>query len=109
IPLVGARAAKLIAAHFGTIDNIMAADEEEFLKIDEIGEKIAQSIRNYFNEEQNIELIEKFKRAGVLLEYRDGRIETQNLEDLTFVVTGTLKDYKRNEIKEIIEKRGGRV
>ncbi len=109
IPLVGARAAKLIAAHFGTIDNIMAADEEEFLKIDEIGEKIAQSIRNYFNEEQNIELIEKFKKAGVLLEYRDGRIETQNLEGLTFVVTGTLKDYKRNEIKEIIEKRGGRV
>lgn len=109
IPLVGARAAKLIADHFGTIDNIIVAHEEEFLKIDEIGEKIAQSIREYFNEEQNIELIKKFKRAGVVLEYIREETSEQNLEGLTFVVTGTLKGYNRNEIKAVIEERGGRV
>lgn len=109
IPLVGARAAKLIAEHFQSIDKIMKADKEAFLEIDEIGEKIAQSITGYFREEQNIELIRKFRYADIQLEYEKAKSIVQNLRGLTFVVTGTLEGYKRDEIKDLIEERGGRV
>lgn len=109
IPLVGVRAAKLIANHFQTIDKIMGAKTEDFLKIDEIGEKIAQSVMSYFNEEQNIDLIERFKKEGILLEIQKGETAKKSLEGLRFVVTGTLKGYTRNEIKTVIEDRGGRV
>lgn len=109
IPLVGVRAAKLIANHFQTIDRVMDAKIENFLQIDEIGEKIAQSVIGYFSEEQNIDLIGQFRNAGLLLEVQEEPVIKKNLEGLRFVVTGTLEGYNRNEIKAVIEDRGGRV
>ncbi|NLO82204.1 MAG: NAD-dependent DNA ligase LigA [Clostridiales bacterium] len=109
IRLVGLRAAQLIAQHFGSIDNIMKAKKEEFLEIDEIGEKIAESVVAFFNEEQNIRMIEKLKKANVLLQQEAANTRVNLLEGKTFVLTGTLAGYTRTEASRLIEERGGRV
>ncbi|MFY9177539.1 MAG: NAD-dependent DNA ligase LigA [Caldicoprobacterales bacterium] len=115
IRMVGVRAAHLIAEKFGHIDRIIGAKEEEFLAIDEIGEKIAQSITAFFKEGQNLKLIDKLRKAGVNLQQRSVLLnqEEQRLEHpwkgKSFVLTGTLSDYTRSQAKALIEERGGRV
>ncbi|NLX71671.1 MAG: NAD-dependent DNA ligase LigA [Clostridiales bacterium] len=109
IRLVGLRAAQLIAQHFGHIDRIIRAGKEEFLEINEIGEKIAESVVAFFNEEKNIELIKKLKKANVLLEQPVQNVHDNQLEGKTFVLTGTLAQYTRSEASRLIEERGGRV
>jgi DNA ligase (NAD+) len=109
IPLVGARAAQLIAQHFGHIDRIMRAKKEDFLEIEEIGNKIAESIVAFFNEEQNVRIIEKLKAAGVLMEQPGSSLRDESLKGLTFVLTGTLSSYTREEATRLIEERGGKV
>ncbi|MFO7154665.1 MAG: NAD-dependent DNA ligase LigA [Caldicoprobacter oshimai] len=109
IPLVGARAAQLIAQHFGHIDRIMKAKKEEFLEIEEIGNKIAESIVAFFKEEQNVRIIEKLKAAGVLMEQPGLSLRDESLKGLTFVLTGTLSSYTREEATRLIEERGGKV
>lgn len=111
IRLVGSRAAQLIAHHFKSLDKIMEAKEEDFLEIHEIGGKIAESIVAFFKEEQNIELVEKLKKAGVNTELKVKQEPEQylSLEGKTFVLTGTLAEFTRDEAKFEIEQRGGRV
>ncbi len=108
IRLIGAKGAKSIAAHFGNIDNIMSATVEELLQIDDVGEKMAESIVHYFNEPETRELIEKMKAAGVNMV-----AEKQNIGDKlsgkTFVLTGTLPSLKRTDAQKIIEENGGKV
>jgi len=109
IPLVGARAAQLIAQHFGHIDGIMRAKKEDLLEIEEIGNKIAESIVAFFNEEQNVRIVEKLKAAGVLVEQPGLSLHDESLKGLTFVLTGTLSGYTRDEATRLIEERGGKV
>lgn len=115
IRMVGVRAAHLIAERFGHIDKIIEAQEEDFLTIDEIGEKIAQSITAFFKEEQNLKLIDKLRKAGVNLQQRsalsdqEGQKTEHPWKGKTFVLTGTLSDYTRSQAKAFIEERGGRV
>ena len=115
IRLVGVRAAHLIAEKFKTLDSLMGAREEDFLEIDEIGVKIAQSIVEFFKEQQNLNLIEKLRNAGVnfkqrsILSSQDMEGTKKQWQDKTFVLTGTLKDYTRSQAKALIEERGGRV
>lgn len=115
IRMVGVRAAHLIAERFGHIDKIIEAQEEDFLTIDEIGEKIAQSITAFFKEEQNLKLIDKLRKAGVNLQQRSalsdqgGQKTEHPWKGKTFVLTGTLSDYTRSQAKALIEERGGRV
>lgn len=115
IRMVGVRAAHLIAERFGHIDKIIEAQEEDFLTIDEIGEKIAQSITAFFKEEQNLKLIDKLRKAGVNLQQRsalsdqEGQKTEHPWKGKTFVLTGTLSDYTRSQAKALIEERGGRV
>ncbi|MGI6189524.1 MAG: NAD-dependent DNA ligase LigA [Clostridiales bacterium] len=109
IRLVGLRAAQLIAEHFENIDRIIKAEKEEFLEINEIGEKIAESVAAFFKEDQNIKMIEKLKRANVLLEQQARNIQANLLEGKTFVLTGTLAGYTRTEASRLIEEKGGRV
>ena len=111
IRLVGSRAAQLIAQHFKSLDNIMKAKKEDFLQIHEIGGKIAESIVAFFKEEQNLELVDKLKKAGVNTELKASQESEQqlSLEGKTFVLTGTLSSYTRGEAKAEIERRGGRV
>ncbi|WIF94063.1 NAD-dependent DNA ligase LigA [Caminicella sporogenes] len=113
IRLVGSKAAKVLAEEFKSIDSLINASIEKLTAIDEIGPKMAESIVEFFRDEKNLEIIEKMKRAGVNMESKkkateDGEIELK-LKDKTFVLTGTLNNYTRNEAKEIIERLGGKV
>lgn len=106
---IGEKAAKLISNKFKNIDNIIKATEEEICLIPGIGNIIAKSITDYFSIQSNIDLIEKFKNHGVDMSYKSSGDDNQYLSDKTFVLTGTLENYTRQEATEIIEKLGGKV
>ncbi|WP_411503241.1 NAD-dependent DNA ligase LigA [Brevibacillus centrosporus] len=112
IRLVGAKAAKVIAEHFGTMDAILQASEEDLTQIDEIGPKMAASLVNYFEQPQAKAVIERLKAAGVNMEYKGLRVESG--ADLPFagktiVLTGTLTQMSRQEAEEAIARLGGKV
>lgn len=111
IRYVGATVAKKLALHFKSIDNLKNATEEELKEADEIGEKIAESIEAFFQEERNIKIIESLKEKGLNFELSDEEVEggTDKLKDLTFVVSGVFSDFSRDELKKSIEQNGGKV
>lgn len=110
IPLVGTRVATLLARHFGDIDRLMAAPEEEITAIREIGAKIAASLTHYFSQPGNRLMIDKLRAAGVrLTEVTDSGAASGALSGKTFVLTGTLSGMTRSEAKDKIEALGGRV
>ncbi|ACX52220.1 DNA ligase, NAD-dependent [Ammonifex degensii KC4] len=106
---VGERAAKLLAEHFGSIDRLAQATEEELTEIPEIGPKIAASVRAFFAEPRNLEVIERLREAGVRLETTKEVREEGPLKGKVFVFTGALKSFTREEAKALIERLGGRV
>jgi DNA ligase (NAD+) len=108
IRFVGERTAQLLAAHFGTIDALMAASSEELEKVNEVGPRVAQSIVEFFAEQRNRELVEQLRAVGVVMT-AEKRVTTTTLEGLTFVLTGTLPTLTREAAKEIIESAGGKV
>lgn len=108
IRLIGARGAKSLAQHFGSIDGIMNATVEELSQIDDIGDKMAESVVRYFRESETIDLIERMKAAGVNMiaeEKTEGGVFTGKI----FVLTGTLPSLKRAEAQKLIEDNGGKV
>ncbi|HDX9577159.1 TPA: NAD-dependent DNA ligase LigA [Bacillus pseudomycoides] len=111
---VGAKAARTLAEHYETIDNIVNATEEELTTINEIGEKMAQSIVTYFDNEDVQDLLQQFKTYGVNVTYKG--IKRADLEDIesyfagkTVVLTGKLEVMGRSEAKKKIEALGGKV
>jgi DNA ligase (NAD+) len=111
IKLVGERAAGLLADAFGSMDRMVQASYEEITSIPEIGDKMAESLVAFLKEETNLNVIGKLRAAGVNMENQatnDEQVE-KRFEGFTFVLTGTLEKYTRNEAKEIIERLGGRV
>ncbi len=106
IPNVGEHTARLLAEKFKSIDKLMKATEAELLAIKEIGPETASSIVNFFNEERNRKEIEELKKLGIKMEYEE---EEGKLKGKVFVFTGSLKDFSREEAKEIVEKLGGIV
>jgi DNA ligase (NAD+) len=108
IRFVGERTAGLLAAHFGSIDALMEASEEELTKVNEVGPKVAEAVREFFEEEKNRELVRQLAAAGVVMT-AERRVTTTVLEGLTFVLTGTLPTLTRDQAKERIEAAGGRV
>lgn len=109
---IGERTAKILANHFGSIDNIAKASEEEIRNVHEIGPKIAESVEKFFKDKKNVELINKLKKAGLKFETDKKKSLTKNnvnISGKTFVITGTLENYKRDEAQKIIEDLGGRV
>ena len=111
IPFVGERTAQILAAHFGSLDALAKASEVELQKAQEIGPKVAASIRQFFGEKRNVELIERLRAAGLQFEYTGPKPEAVGgpLQGKTFVLTGTLPTLKREEAKEKIENAGGKV
>jgi len=109
IRFIGVKAGKILAAHFGDMDKLMEADMDTLCSIHEIGGKMAQSAVEYFSIEQNRELIEDLKNAGVNMKAAETVISDQRFSGQTFVITGTLPTYKRNEAAQIIEDFGGKV
>ena len=108
IPLVGSHVAKVLAACFATPADLERASIEDLTETEEIGPGIAQSVRAFFDEDRNIEVLSRFDKAGVRPRAISG-LETTDLAGKIFVLTGTLGHYTRHEAKERIENRGGRV
>lgn len=109
---IGAKAAEILAQHFKTIDALQRATFEELVAIDEIGEKMALAVVQYFQEEKVLKLIEELKELGVNTTYigREGLAsEEQIFANKTVVLTGRLENFTRKEAKEIIELAGGKV
>ena len=108
---VGERYAKILARHFRTIENLANATVEELDAIHEIGEAVAESVFNWFENPNNQEIIERLKQANVKTEI-DGNANVElneNFNGKTFVLTGKLDQFTRDEAAKIIEERGGRV
>jgi DNA ligase (NAD+) len=105
---VGERTAKLLAAHFGGMENLMNAGADDLTAINEIGPEIAQSIVEFFAEDKNMNVMEKFRRAGVAPQQKD--IPSNGIfQGKAFVFTGSLESLGRNEAKALVEARGGSV
>ncbi|OQX56205.1 MAG: DNA ligase (NAD(+)) LigA [Candidatus Cloacimonas sp. 4484_209] len=109
IRYVGIKAAKVLASHFHTMDKLMKATYEELESIKEIGPVMAESIVNFFKEKENIRVINELKRCGVKMESTIKVAKETPLAGKTFVLTGSLKDFTREEAKEKIELLGGKV
>lgn len=105
---VGQKAAKILANRFGSMDALMATDEQTLTQIDEIGPITAKYIIKYFEEQKNRAFIDELKSYGINMNYTSAVTDSQ-LAGLTFVLTGTLPTYTRDEAKRIIESHGGKV
>ncbi len=108
IRFVGETVAKKLAKHFKTIENLKVASFEELINVDEIGDKIAVSVQNYFLNEENCVLIEKLVKAGLQFELKEKEGATNKLDGKSFVVSGVFNSFSRDEIKEVIESNGGK-
>jgi DNA ligase (NAD+) len=111
IRFVGETVAKKLAKYFKSIYKLMTATFEELINVDEIGDRIAQSIVDFSNNLSNVELINKLKSVGVQLEVSAESLEhqTNKLEGQIFVVSGVFHQMTRNELKKAIEDNGGKV
>ncbi len=109
IPFVGERTAQILASHFGSLDEIASASADQLQEAEEIGPKVADSIRQFFAEERNRELIERLRDARLHFTAPKQTKKKGPLTGLTFVLTGTLATLKREEAKERIEAAGGKV
>ena len=105
---VGSKAGKVLAAHFGNLDALMAAGEEELQNISDIGEITARSIREWFDSEQSQHQIRLLREAGVSFESTE-TVRDERFRGMTFVLTGTLPTYTRDQAAQIIESFGGKV
>lgn len=107
---VGTKAAKTLAREYKTMDNLMKASEVNLSLVDDIGAITAKSICEFFEQEQSKELIKKLKAAGVKMSNTEEEEEGDNrFSGMTFVLTGTLEKYTRDEASDIIEKFGGKT
>ena len=111
IRFVGETVAKKLAKHFKSIDNLMTADFETLIAVDEIGDRIAQSIIDFSSDLGNIQLINRLKLYGLQLEVSPESLENQTdkLQGQVFVVSGVFNQMSRNELKKAIEDNGGKV
>lgn len=110
IPQVGSKTAKLLASYFHNIDNLINAKFEDLNTINDIGNIIAKSIVDFFSDSYNLDVIDRLKKFGVNMEYLGKKVVLdESFSGKTFVLTGTLNDFKREEAKEIIESRGGKT
>ena len=106
---VGVKASKLLARKYRTIENLMNATFDDLSMLNDIGPIVANSIREFFLEDQTIDLINKLKQAGVNTESLEEESDDKRFEGKTFVLTGSLENFTRGEASDIIEKLGGKT
>lgn len=107
IRFVGETTAKYLAEHFRSLDAVMAASREELVEADEVGEKIADAIREYFADAENLRIIGRLRQAGLQFEEAARELASEALAGRSFVVSGRFT-RSRDEMKELIELHGGR-
>ncbi len=107
---VGKKAAKIIASHFKTMDNIISANYFDLVVLNDVGDKIALSLSEYFANHQNLKLIESLKAFGLNMTYiKSNQLEENIFTDKTVVLTGTLDNFSRQEASAFLEKLGAKV
>ena len=110
IRFVGETVAKKLAFAFKTIEKLETATFEELIAVDEIGERIAQSVQKYFSDERSIELINRLKQHGLQMQVSEEKLQPagNTLSGLSIVISGTFSKHSRDEYKTIIEQNGGK-
>src|SRR5690606_28342911 len=108
---IGATIAKKLTEHFKDIDSLIAATQEDITAVHEIGDRIAESLVKYFNNEQHIQQINLLKEYGLNFKVEDTAkiASTNKLSGNTFLISGVFEDISRNELKELIEDNGGKM
>ena len=110
IRYVGETVAKKLARHFENVDMLIKSNFDKLISVDEIGDKIANSILDFFNNEENIGILNKLKSYGLKFEIDE---KDKNISSIfsgkSFVISGVFSNYSRSDIKNLIESNGGRV
>ncbi|RRO12310.1 NAD-dependent DNA ligase LigA [Flavobacteriaceae bacterium 14752] len=109
IRFVGETVAKTLAKAFKNIDALMTAQVEDLIEVNEIGDRIAKSVVEFFDESTNINLVKRLKNYGLNFEIEEEQQSSSKLEGLKLVVSGVFESYERKELKSIIEDNGGKV
>jgi DNA ligase (NAD+) len=109
IRFVGERTGQFLAEHFGSLDKLAQAAEEELYEVEEVGPRVAESILHFFREPQNRKVLEKLRQAGLQFAQKKARQAEGKLAGKQFVLTGTLPNYSRDQAARLIEEAGGRV
>lgn len=111
IRYVGETVAKKLASHFKDIDSLMNASFDELISVDEIGERIAESLIEYFKEPRHKEQIELLKNYGLQFEASalDIALSSNKLEGKSFIISGVFEKHSREELKDLIEANGGKI
>lgn len=108
VRFVGEATAKVLAAHFKTLDALMVASEEELAQVEEVGATIARSVRDYFSDPVNLRIIERLRVAGLQFETEEEERLSNALAGMSIVISGTFERHSRDELKRLIELHGGR-
>ncbi len=112
IRFVGETVAKTLAGHFKSLENLAGANYEKLIEVDEVGERIARSILDFFDNERNQEIVRKLKDAGVQLslseEEKKDETADKKLDGKKLVISGTFESFSRDELKDLIEHHGGK-
>lgn len=109
IRYVGEVTAKHLVATFKNIDALIKATKEDLLSVEDVGERIADSLLNYFSDQDNLDLIARLKDLGLQFEIKQSQKTSEKLLGLAFVVSGTFTNFSREELKKIIEENSGKV
>lgn len=108
IRFVGETVAKQLARAFKNIENLALAKYDDLIAVEEIGEKIALSVQQFFSEEEHIHLIERLMKTGLQFKQEEIALASNSLESKSFVVSGVFSEFSRDEIKHLIEANGGK-
>ncbi|MEG2063681.1 MAG: NAD-dependent DNA ligase LigA [Alistipes sp.] len=108
IRFVGETTAKYLANHFGTLDAVMHATREELIEAEEVGGKIADSILDYFADQENLQIIRRLQAAGLQTQTVAEELQSESLSGLSFVISGKFAEHSREELKSLIERHGGK-
>jgi DNA ligase (NAD+) len=109
IPFVGERTAQLLAAHFGSMDRLRAASDEELVAVEEVGPKIAEGVHEFFAESANRKIIDRLRAVGVNMKDEHAALKSAKFAGMTFVFTGTLMKRSREEAEALVAAHGGKA
>jgi len=109
IRYVGQTVARKLAMQFRTLDNLENASYDDLVAVGEIGDRIAESVVSFFNDEKNLNIIRRLQEKGIQFELEETGTASTKLEGKTIVASGKLENYSREEIKAEIERHGGKA